>query len=180
MKTLLDFPTYKDAYSGVIVRSARQEDLIALEWDGEFTNLRRVYQEAYERMENGLSIMWVLDLPGSGIIGQAFVQLICGRPELADGMLRAYIYSFRVKPDFRNLGLGSMLLEFIETYLYGRGFRSVTLNVAKENVGALKLYQRHGYKVVAHEPGEWSYEDDKGLWQHVHEPAWRMEKSLVK
>jgi ribosomal protein S18 acetylase RimI-like enzyme len=180
MKKLLDFPIVKDEYSGVMVRAAHESDLPALEWDGEYTYLRRVFHEAYERMENGLSIMWLLDLPGTGIIGQAFVQLICGRPELADGIFRAYIYSFRVKPGFRNLGLGSMLLDFIETYLYQRGFRLITLNVAKENVDAFRLYQKHGYRVVAHEPGEWSYEDDKGVLQYVHEPAWRMEKSLVK
>jgi ribosomal protein S18 acetylase RimI-like enzyme len=176
----LNFPTFKDEYSGVIVRAVREDELSDLEWDGEYTYLRKVFREAYERMISGLSIMWVLYLPRTGVIGQGFVQLICGRPELADGMMRAYIYSFRVKPNFRNLGLGSMLLDFIETYLYHRGFRLVTLNVAKENIDALRLYQRHGYKVVAHEPGEWTYEDDKGYLQHVHEPAWRMEKSLVK
>jgi hypothetical protein len=34
--------------------------------------------------------------------------------------------------------------------------------------------------VVAEEPGVWSYIDDKGNWQTVREPSWRMEKLLRK
>ena len=37
--------------------------------------------------------------------------------ELADGIDRAYLFSFRLKPDYRNHGLGSFMLEFIESYL---------------------------------------------------------------
>jgi hypothetical protein len=40
------------------------------------------------------------------------------------------------------------------------------------------MYEAHGYQAVAHEPGCWSYIDHEGNWQHVEEPAWRMEKAI--
>jgi ribosomal protein S18 acetylase RimI-like enzyme len=170
---------FHDPFSGVMIRLVRIEDLQALEWEGEYTHFRRTYQEAFQRMQSGMTIMWVLDLPKTGIIGQAFIQLQCGRPELADGVERAYMYAFRVRPEYRSLGLGSMLLQYIENYLILRQFSILTLNVAKDNPRAQQLYLKHGYRVVAHEPGEWSYQDEKGIIHHVHEPAWRMEKKLV-
>jgi ribosomal protein S18 acetylase RimI-like enzyme len=106
------------------------------------------------------------------------VQLSCDRPELADGRSRAYVYSFRVRRPYRGAGLGTRLMEVVEDDLRRRRFSHVTLNVAKDNPRARELYQRLGYAVTAHEPGRWSYPDHNGVWQHVHEPAWRMEKEL--
>ncbi len=168
----------KDLVQKVTIRHIRESDLPALEWDGEFTHFRRVYTDAYRRHERGLLIMWVADLPGEGIIGQVFIQLNSNRKELADGKRRAYLYSFRIKAEYRSAGLGSRVLEIVEDDLRRKGYSSVTLNVAKDNEGAQRLYERHGYRIVAHEPGVWSYPDEKGQWQLVNEPAWRMEKRL--
>ena len=79
----------------------------SLEWDGEYAHFRRVYQDAFNRSQRGLSVLWVAELPGSGVIGQVFIQLICDRPELADGTNRAYLYSFRVRPEYRSAGTRS-------------------------------------------------------------------------
>lgn len=162
----------------VIVRQVTESDLPAMEWDGEYTHFRRVYAEAYQRMQRGYTILWVADLPGTGLIGQVFIQLICDRPELADGDERAYLYSFRVRDVFRRQGLGSMMMEVVEEDLRQRGFLHITLNVARDNPRAQQLYLRRGYTVVAPEPGVWSYPDEKGVWHQVEEPAWRMEKTL--
>lgn len=162
----------------VEIRHLTRDDLSALEWDGEYSHFRRVFQAAYKRTQRGLSLLWVVDLPGTGIIGQVFVQLVCDRKELADGFTRAYLYSFRIKPLYRGIGLGSRMLQHVERALMKRGFRFLTLNVAKTNQRARRLYERLGYYVTAHEPGCWSYPDHNGVWQRVEEPAWRMEKKL--
>ncbi len=174
----MEKPTTKDWVRKVTIRHLRQNDLYALEWDGEFKHFRRVYADAYRRYERGSLIMWVAELPEDGIIGQVFIQLNSNRKELADGKRRAYLYSFRIKPEYRSAGLGSRMLDAVESDLRSRGYASVTLNVAKDNVDAQRLYERHGYRIVAHEPGVWSYPDDQGQWQLVNEPAWRMEKRL--
>jgi ribosomal protein S18 acetylase RimI-like enzyme len=168
----------------VKIRLLVSADLPALEWEGKYTHFRRIYAEAFERTKAGRSLIWVADYPGPGrqngmnIIGQVFVQLICDRPELADGAQRAYIYAFRIRPAYRNGGLGAKMMAVTEADLYQRGFHTVTLNVAQDNPGGMRLYQRLGYQVVSADPGRWSYPDENGIWRQVEEPAWRMEKSL--
>ncbi len=164
--------------SQVEIRHLCATDLPGLEWDGEYTHFRRLYQDAWQRMENGLAVHWVAELSGVGLIGQVFVQLICDRPELADGVRRAYLFSFRIRQAYRNRGLGSAMLLALEDDLRARQFHSVTLNVAKENIAAQRMYQRDGFMIVAHEPGIWSYPDAEGVWHKMVEPAWRMEKYL--
>ncbi len=174
----MDKAAAKDWVQKVIIRHIQESDLPALEWDGEFAHFRRVYADAYRRSMRGGLVMWVAELPDGGIIGQVFIQLNSNRKELADGRRKAYLYSFRIKPEYRSAGLGSRVLDVVEDDLRERGYNSVTLNVAKDNIGAQRLYERHGYRVVAHEPGVWSYPDETGQWQLVNEPAWRMEKRL--
>jgi ribosomal protein S18 acetylase RimI-like enzyme len=164
--------------SQVVVRHVTEADLPAMEWEGEYTHFRRVYADAYARMRKGYSILWLAELPGSGLIGQVFIQLTCDRLELADGLERAYLYSFRVRKEYRSQGIGARIMDVVEDDLRRRGFSYVTLNVARDNPRAQQLYVRRGYYVVAPEPGIWSYPDEKGVWHRVEEPAWRMEKKI--
>jgi ribosomal protein S18 acetylase RimI-like enzyme len=196
--------------SQLLIRRATAEDLPALEWDGELKHFRRIFADAYRLMQAGEVMMWVVDLPYSGLIGQLFVHLYWnsgasgnGRSHAhryssvgifergvtgstlhtksqtsAGGQPYAYIYGFRVQPEYRNQGVGSRLLQTAEVDLAQRGFRRVTLNVARDNFAARRLYERFGYHVAAPEPGIWSYLDQDGVRRHVNEPAWRMEKEL--
>jgi len=160
------------------VRQIKYSDLPGLEWGGEFTHFRRVYSDAYKRVLKGLSLIWVAEHPKQGIIGQLFIQLNCDRPELADGVEKAYMYAFRIRPEYRSHGLGNGMMQIIENDLSQRGFSILTLNVAKDNPRARALYERRGFVITSDEPGIWSYPDDKGIWHQVNEPAWRMEKPL--
>jgi ribosomal protein S18 acetylase RimI-like enzyme len=160
------------------IRIAVRSDLPAMEWGTEFKHFRAVYANAFARMQQGNTIIWIAETDLHGLIGQVFVQLVCDRPELADGWQRAYLYSFRIKPEFRNQGLGTEMVKTIETFLLERQFNRLTLNVAKDNPDAQRLYDRLGFKIVANEPGVWSYPDESGVWHTQTEPSWRMEKLL--
>ncbi len=164
--------------SKVNIRPLVRFDLPQLEWDGEFAYLRKVYARAFERVLEGKSIMWVADLPGQGIIGQVFIQYVSFRSDLADGMNRAYLYAFRIKPAFRNAGLGTLMNKKLETHLLKKKFREISLIVAKDNAAAIRLYERLGYKIKGQESGEWSFRDHRNRLQHVVEPGWKMVKVL--
>lgn len=164
--------------SNILIRQLIHKDLPALEWDGEFTHFRRLYEQAFRRAENGESVLWVAELPKVGIIGQLFVQLINPRLELADGVVRAFIYSFRVRSPYRGIGVGTHLMQTAEADLEKRGFHRTTLNVGRNNDEARRLYEHLGYHIVAAEPGNWSYLDHRGRRRHVNEPAWRLEKDI--
>jgi len=169
-----------DTLSHILIRHLEESDLRELEWNGEFRHFRKVYENAYVRMLTGKLAAWVVVLPPEGVIGQAFVQFICDRPELANGSDRAYMYSIRIKPQYRSLGIGTMLMTAVEKELFNRGIRIATLNVAKDNPRAQQLYERLGFRVTAHESGVWSYPDENGTWHKVEQPAWRMEKILCQ
>ena len=129
------------------IRLVKQSDLPALEWDGEYLKYRRMFSELYRQSLAGKTLLWVIESPEGEIIGQAFVMLISSEREAADGKDRAYIFAFRVKERFRNRGIGSYLMQFTEKDLQDRGFKYVTLNVAKDNPDARRLYQRLGYEI---------------------------------
>jgi ribosomal protein S18 acetylase RimI-like enzyme len=160
----------------VVIRQAVKKDLPALEWEGEFSHFRHVFSEAYRLQELGDVIIWVLDLPEFGLIGQLFIQLY-GPDQIQTSKTKyAYIYGFRIRPAYRGLGIGSRFLKSVESDLIRRGFKRIALNVAQDNDAARRLYEREGYQVVSPEPGIWSYLDEKGKRRFVNEPAWRMEK----
>jgi ribosomal protein S18 acetylase RimI-like enzyme len=166
--------------SSVRIRTAAEEDLPALEWNGEYAHFRRLYQDIFRSSKRGEAVLWVAELEDQEIIGQLFVQLNSARPELADGIRRAYIYGFRVQAAYQGRGVGTRMMQAAEGDLLQRGYQLVTLNVNRDNPGARRLYERLGYRVVAAEEGRWSYVDDRGQRREVHEPAWRMEKKLYR
>ena len=162
----------------LVIRQATRADLTGLEWEGEYRKFRQMFADLFRNSLAGRTLMWVVVSPDGELIGQAFVMLKSGERDAADGKNRAYVFSFRVKDRWRNCGLGSNLMGFVEDDLRRRGFQFVTLNVAKENEGALRLYKRLGYHVVDSRPGTWSYRDPDGILHHVKEPSWRMMKAL--
>lgn len=162
----------------IVIRQVIKRDLPALEWEGEFSHFRHLFAEAYRLQELGDVLMWVVDLPDIGIIGQLFIQLYGPNQIQTSKIKYAYIYGFRIRPDYRGIGIGSRLLKTIESDLIQRDFKRISLNVARDNEAARRLYEREGYRVVAPEPGIWSYLDEKGHRRFVNEPAWRMEKNI--
>ena len=68
---------------------------------------------------------------------QAAVQAIYpGCPE---------IFRLHVRPHYRSMGLGTLLIDEFERMARARGCPSIGLGVTYENPGALALYQRLGY-----------------------------------
>jgi ribosomal protein S18 acetylase RimI-like enzyme len=162
----------------VLIRLANKDDLADLEWEGEYKHFRQLYADTYKMVEQGTALIWIAENNGTGLLGQCFVSLRRNHPSLADGEKRAYIYGFRIKPIFRNQGIGTRIMLMVEDDLSKRGFRQVTLNVGKDNHNARRFYERLGYKVIGSDPGQWSYIDDRGKRINMHEPAWRMVKDL--
>ncbi len=161
------------------IRHAEETDLPALEWEGRFTHFRRLYQRAMEESKKGRSLLLVADFEGS-IVGQIFIQFR-GDPSASGCRTSSgYLYSFRVRPSFRNQGVGTHLMRRAEKELKQRGFKRASIAVAKENEGALRLYERLGYRLVAEDPGQWSYIDHEGCLRHVSEPAYVLIKQLTE
>ncbi len=163
--------------SDVLIRHATEADLPALEWDGEYRKYRRVYRRAMEDARRGRRILFVAEI-GDEIVGQIFVQFSRQRSHKGGRASTGYLQSFRIKPPFRNHGIGTRLICEAEDALIERGHKRVVIAVAQGNQDARRLYERNGYSIFREDPGEWSFIDDQGTPQYISEPAYLMEKEL--
>ena len=157
------------------IRHARETDLSALEWGGEFRRFRRLYRAAFEDSRRGERALLVAEVDGE-IVGQLFVQFegtLVGDPDTT-----GYLYAFRVRPAWRNQGIGTALVAEAERRLLSEGLTRAVIAVGKANEPALRLYERLGYTRFGEDPGEWSYIDDHGRIQDIVEPAYLLEKIL--
>lgn len=165
------------AMTDLIIRSLREEDLPALEWDGEYRHFRRLYRRFYEQMRAGQRMILVA-VVDQEIIGQTFVQYFIHRVDLPAALVPGYLHAVRVKPAFRNQGIGTILIEQSEQVLVRKGMNCCVIAVDVENEAARRLYERLGYRHFADDDGEWSYVDDQGTYRFVSNPANLLLKEL--
>jgi ribosomal protein S18 acetylase RimI-like enzyme len=158
-----------------IIRPIREDELPALEWEGEYTHFRNLFRQSFEEAKLGQRVMLVArEAASDALAGQVFVQFISADPKYADGASRGYLYALRVRPAFQNRGLGRQLIWAAEEHLRSRRMQVATIGVAKDNARAQKLYERMGYEIVGEDPGRWTYVDHLGRLREVNEPSWLM------
>ncbi len=63
-----------------------------------------------------------------------------------------YIHALAVYPDFGRKGIGFTLLSLAREQAAEKDFTDLSLYVFAQNVGAVALYERHGYKVAGRSP----------------------------
>ncbi len=154
-------------------RLAGQDDLPKLEWEGQYTHFRKIFEYTYSEQLAGRRLMLLADF-NDYPIGQIFILLHSRRARTKHG----YFYSLRVMTPFRGVGLGTELIRQAENRLLEQHVYSATIAVAKDNTGALRLYERNGYRIYAEDEGRWSYTNHTGKHVQVHEPCWMLEKHL--
>lgn len=159
------------------IRVATLSDVSKLEWNGQFAHFRNLFRRAFLEQKRGNRLMLVMDFNGYPI-ARLFIQFDSPTSSIADGKRRGYIYSFTVMEPFRNLGIGTRMLTTAESILRQRGFRVVTISVAKDNTRALKLYKREKYRIYGEDDGQWQYRDHEGKTHQVNEPSFLMKKTL--
>ena len=59
-----------------------------------------------------------------------------------------HILNIAVHPDFRNIGLGEILLRDCLSYSYAKGLRLAVLEVRISNKSAIRLYEKIGFKTM--------------------------------
>ena len=164
--------------NSVNIRFLRGDELPLLEWDGEYKRYRRIYSEVYRNSQKGLAIPLVAELPDDGIIGQVFLSQKEPNPNYGIRSRYYYLSSFRIKPKFRDNGLGTMLLNECEKQVRLHRLRDIYLTCARDNNRARWFYQEHGFQVVRVEDKDWSFVNDEGFVVTEHQNAFLMRKSL--
>jgi ribosomal protein S18 acetylase RimI-like enzyme len=161
----------------LLIREATEQDLPALEWEGEFIRYRRLYQQAMNEAKKGKRAILVAEV-GDRVIGQLFINYHSTWRNTFFGHHAGYLHSFRVKPEYRSQGVGRNLICKAESLLKQRGFKRTVISVAESNEAALRLYRSLGYDLYRRDPGRWSFMDHNNQVQHVSEPAFILRKLL--
>jgi len=73
---------------------------------------------------------------------------VVGRVERSGKRLVGRIYTLNVRPELRGKGIGKLLMEIIEDSFKKEGCEEIILEVAVDNLPALNLYRRMGYRFV--------------------------------
>lgn len=166
----------KDLHISLTLRTAVHSDLSKLEWFGEYTHFRTLFAATYHEQQLGRRLMLLADM-NDFPIGQIFMHLRPAYNRRFTGS-HVYLYAFRVMQMFRGQGIGTWLMDEAEAIAIAQGHHWATIAVAKDNPGALRLYERRGYRAYAEDAGQWNYVDHQGKTQYVDEPCWLLEKSL--
>jgi len=161
----------------LVIRNLREADLPALEWDGEYRHFKRLYRQMYEQMRRGRRLMLIAEFDDD-IIGQAFIQFFIHRDELEKPIIPGYLHAVRVKPPFRNRGIGTQMIRIAEQVMAHKGMNCSVIAVEIDNLAALRLYERLGYERFAEDDGAWSYVDHRGERRFVSQPAHLLKKHL--
>ena len=61
---------------------------------------------------------------------------------------RVYISRLLVKQEYRNQGIGGILIDHVLDVVQELGYKEATIGVDKDNVAALHLYQKKGFVTV--------------------------------
>ena len=81
----------------------------------------------------------------AGVVGYAFVRLEQGFDDTFPlGERHAELYSLSVAPGWREQGIGTRLLDFVDAELAAREIRDLRVAVVVGNTGAQRLYERRG------------------------------------
>lgn len=154
----------RQTVSGLQIRQAVPADvpgLVALE-NRSFSSDRIPARYFRRFLRDGRSTLLVADKAGV-LAGYA---LVLYRANTVSGRL----YSIAVSEEARGGGVGELLLAAAEKSVQAAGRAVLRLEVRPDNTGALRLYEKRGYRVFGCHPG--FYEDGTD--------ALRLEKSLGK
>lgn len=146
---------------GVKIRPAVSRDLPAMAtWSGQVDHVFRPALESRDRL------LLVALANGRFPIGHVLIDL------------SGIVSHLMVLAGFRDQGLGTALMAQAESAIRERGAGHATLMVEKTNEGAIRLYERLGYKRIAESTATWEDPMPDGTLRAVDHPSWVMRKEL--
>lgn len=155
-----------------------ERDLPLIEWGDEYQRYRRVYREIFRSSSHNRSRLWVAEMAGVGLVGQVFLTI---NPINAHKLVppkSLLLSSFRVKQEYRGMGIGSSLLNTCEACARELHIEFLWLNCSKHNEKAQAFYRDHGFEIFRLDPGDWQYIDHLGEIRREIDPAWSMSKMI--
>jgi ribosomal-protein-alanine N-acetyltransferase len=98
---------------------------------------------SFELNENPFSFSYIAEMDEQ-IIGYAFIHI-------ADDF--SHLVNIAISPDYRNIGIGEKFLRFLIGLVKELKSPKVVLEVRKNNISAIRLYEKLGFESVREEKG---------------------------
>ncbi len=99
---------------------------------------------------DGNRVVYVCELDGK-FIGEIAYVLDMNDSDYTVPGKRIYISRLIVKKEYRNLGIGSILVDYIVDVIKNMGYSEISIGVDKSNSPALHLYRKKGFDKVIFE-----------------------------
>ena len=106
-----------------------------------------VYVSRFGKLVHDRAFVAQLD---NGIVGAIWCRIMDDYGHIDD---ETPSLAISVKKGYRNIGIGTLLLDKMLSYLKEKGYRAVSLSVQKEN-RAINMYKRAGFTVYKDNGGE--------------------------
>ena len=119
-------------------------------------------QEAFTKQQLSYLITDNNTIGLTAIVNGEIAGFAIARVNIRRNVTFGHILTIDVAPAYRRKGIARKLLQEIETLLRERGIKECRLEVREDNVAALNLYQKLGYKKVGNL--EKYYGDTHGLY----------------
>lgn len=95
-------------------------------------------------IETGNRVVFVYKIKGK-FIGEIAYVFDMNDSDYTIPNQRIYISRLIVKKEYRNLGIGGILIDYILEQIKEMGYKEATIGVDKDNESALHLYQKKGF-----------------------------------
>lgn len=150
--------------SEIMVRLATPQDAQGYDeaWQSAMSTLRETYRttqqflnEEWRPPSDLTRIAAVLDGRVVGVV-QCYVQDDC-----------FHIMRFGVHADFRGMGVGRKLIEYVSDLARAKGFERISVYTIKET-GNVPIYEALGFSVLSEEEAKWAESDKYDKLTDVH------------
>jgi ribosomal-protein-alanine N-acetyltransferase len=105
-------------------------------------------EEAFSRFQIATLLREYNSISLIAVENKKIVGFIIGVIGVERNALDGHVLTIDVLPQYQQRGVGSKLLQAVERIFMGRNVKKSHLEVREDNVRALRLYERNGYRTI--------------------------------
>lgn len=113
----------------------------------DYHDVEGMIRQCTQDIQNGVIDIFVL-YDQNTLIGELHVMYRHEDVRFAIPGQRAYLFAFRVREGYQNMGYGTHLMKMVLSLLEENGYREFTIGVEDDNRQALHIYQNMGFREV--------------------------------
>ncbi len=130
----------------------------------EYLSFKNPYSDYYlKRLLNGN----LADLSFIAELNNQPVGYVIARREFKENEIIGHVIAIAVHPDFRGRGIGKRLMETVLQEFKKLGVKKVYLEVRVNNLPALRLYEKLGFKIVEYIPSYYRDGEDAFVLEKI-------------